>query len=62
MESCNVTREPDIENIRQAFRRISSLAALLAHRTLAPGKRIGIIFSGGNIDVAPLIRSLSRTT
>jgi threonine dehydratase len=38
-----------------------ALAALLAHRIMIPGRRIGIIFSGGNVDVASFIRSLSRT-
>jgi threonine dehydratase len=38
------------------------LAALLHHRPAAPGRRIGIIFSGGNIDVTPLVSSLSSKT
>ena len=58
------TEEAIIEALRLVLERMKiliepsaavPLAALLNHRPAIPGEKIGIIFSGGNIDVVPLI-------
>jgi threonine dehydratase len=62
-----VSEEAIIEALRLVWERTKiviepsaavALAALLRHRSAIPGDKIGIIFSGGNIDTRPLIKML----
>jgi threonine dehydratase len=69
-EIVTATEAEIIEAMRFVWERIKMViepssavvvAPLLQGRLAAPGRRVGVILSGGNVDVEPFFRALAET-